>query len=212
MDNAQPIFSPDGTKVAFFSAPPNIVNLREACEQGYALRVFDIETGEETVLSEPSRTVHVTSPPAWSPDGEQLAFIGFFPEHDDRPHRKVHTIRADGTDFRTLLATEQYHADAVVWSDANTVLFSGEWWGDPEAGIYRVSLASDSHERVVTEIVRYGSLSLSPDRHLMRCEIIGEDQRYHDRVFTLDGRDVTTAESHRLFRGQWRLTSRRASP
>ncbi len=56
MRNLEPAFSPDGTKVAFFSAPPDIINLQEACEQGYALHVFDIETGQETVLTEPSHT------------------------------------------------------------------------------------------------------------------------------------------------------------
>ncbi len=210
MSNLEPTFSPDGTQLAFYSASPDISTLQDMSEQGYTLHVFDIETGQETVLSEPSRTLHVASPPAWSPNGEQLAFLALFLQEGAPYYTRVYVVRANGEDFRTLIPTERYEAGSVAWPNRNTILFTGRYGS--EAGIHRVSLPGDLCETIGTGFLAFEALSLSPDRRLVRCTVTGEDRRPHERVFTLDGRDVTSVESHRLFRGQWRLTSRRASP
>jgi Tol biopolymer transport system component len=88
-----PMFSPDGTKIAFFK----LWRL-----PGYTLRVMNADgTGDRVLLD--SQAVDCVYPstlvrPAWSPDGTQIAF-----SCDDHG---IRVVGADGSGLRTVISNE----------------------------------------------------------------------------------------------------------
>src|SRR5215216_246640 len=68
--HAAPSWSPDGTRIAYTS----FAGYDPVYESGaISVRVFDLESGEETDLTGPKYPLAFN--PSWSPDGSQIAFI-----------------------------------------------------------------------------------------------------------------------------------------
>ena len=93
-----PVWSPDGTRIAFLSA-----RHRELDAEAFArphLYTMSADGLEVRRLSDDLELV-INHPPQWSPDGKRLAFVGV-----GRMGRifaqNLYTVRADGTDLRRL--------------------------------------------------------------------------------------------------------------
>ena len=78
-----PMWSPDGTKIAFSG-------------HGSDIYVMNADGAEEVRLTHRQR---FESFPAWSPDGTQIAYVLSI-----GPRTEVHIMRADGTDDRFFVA------------------------------------------------------------------------------------------------------------
>ena len=90
-----PVWSPDGTRIAFVSA--------RLKERGY--HIFTMEAGGSDVKNiAPSVGVPpgLTGTPVWSPDGTRLAFLGLVLEGGKGNLLHLYTVGADGSDLTRI--------------------------------------------------------------------------------------------------------------
>jgi imidazolonepropionase-like amidohydrolase/WD40 repeat protein len=130
-----PVFSPDGTRLAFVSD-------RDGTEGN--LFVLEIDSGEIRQLThEPFGVAR----PAWSPDGSTLYYLNLLPPQKEPwvhlPSHYPSTLKAvspDGGQVTTLEAEPRFHTSVLVLADgrlAFSEILPGdrfEWEFDPEGG------------------------------------------------------------------------------
>jgi len=107
--NYLPVFSPDGTRIAFMSARDGNPEIYVVNVDGSNLRrLTNHPAGEST--------------PTWSPNGQQIAFSS-----DRAGQSQIYVMSADGSNVRRLTTTESY-ADRATWSPApfNEIAFSAQ--------------------------------------------------------------------------------------
>jgi TolB protein len=105
----QPIWSPDGEKIAFIKQDEN----------GYSINVMNADGTGRTRLTDDAM---VFSQIAWSPDGERIAFS----RSDGAGTGEIYVIDADGTDQTRLSSTagDEIDVGAPVWSpDGEKIAF-----------------------------------------------------------------------------------------
>ena len=103
-----------------------------------------------------------TSSPAWSPDGERIAFV-----HDDI----IYSIGVDGEDLRQLTDVDS-RGDLPSWSPDGTRIAYRAWGGD---GIYLVDADGTNLEKIVDHDFGYSPPAWSPDG--TRIAFTGEARR-----------------------------------
>jgi PKD repeat protein len=135
--DADPTWSPDGTRIGFWS---NRGGARE-------LYVMDVAGSGVTQLTD---NVGVNGMPAWSPDGGRIAFSCVV----DSPNRDICAINADGTGFRRLTSAseDEYFA---AWSPSGsritfTVPFVGPCSDYCEGDIYLMNADGTSRRLFAT--------------------------------------------------------------
>lgn len=130
--NADPAWSPDGTRIAFSSNRSDRRDSSRADIAAYDIYVMDAD-GSNVVRR--TSTAWYNGNPAWSPDGQTIAYASY---RDDQIH--VHIVNADnaaGAEVRltTGLGFHQHPA----WSpDGRTITFTnsqngGFLWSDPSS-------------------------------------------------------------------------------
>ncbi len=114
-------WSPDGRRLAFdIGGKADPTPLR-------AIYILNVETGSFSKIGQGVA-------PSWSPSGEWIAYLDYFPDHNDaklgvaagNPNR-VSLMRPDGTDSKVLLTYHRLEALMVapVWSpDSKTILIN----------------------------------------------------------------------------------------
>jgi TolB protein len=115
----------------------------------YLYRVALAETGSRQRLS-PESAVD-DSAPAWSPDGEWVAFGRSVP--DAAFGRQLWLMRPDGSEARALTNEPVYYHGPPAWSpDGRYLLYQRYDLGDPEATteIWRLDVMSGEAARLVT--------------------------------------------------------------
>lgn len=126
-----PVWSPDGTRLAFLSGD-HPINLHTMASDG---------TDRKQIADAIS-----PHPPVWSPDGSRIAFVDFeWNEETLRRQHVIYTIAPDGSDLtRMAVATS-----GPSWSpDGNRMAFT-RTLENAEVGLYTIS-AHSSISRLVT--------------------------------------------------------------
>ncbi len=138
-----PRWSPDGTKLAFYS------------RRGGTWEVFTINadgTGETRLTSDP----YDNHDPAWTPDGKEIVFSS-----NSSGSRNIHIMDADGTNVRSLTFTADEDVEPAVSPDGLRVLFRRTAGGN--ADLYTVDMAGQDLQRLTTAAAFDGHGSWSPD-------------------------------------------------
>lgn len=118
----EPVYSPDGEKVAFVRALAPFVNdVPSDC----GIWLGDIETGEVTQIT--SNTDPPCSReyfPRWSPDGTQLTYTHTFYENGQTSATAVYVVNADGSSEQRLTDPEMFAGDPDWSPDGDWIVFS----------------------------------------------------------------------------------------
>src|SRR2546422_518343 len=126
--DAQPTWSPDGTKLAFISSR----NGRSG--------VYVLNAGVPTLLTNTPRAV---SKPAWSPDGTRLAFTC----EVDSGNSDICVINANGTGFTRLTSDPGQDAGPAWKPDGSRIAFATTRYG----GAYELATMRSEERRVGKE-------------------------------------------------------------
>jgi hypothetical protein len=119
-------WSPDGNRIVFERFEP-IDEERQLGEAATDLFIVDVESGDEIRLTYDG----VSRDPAWSPDGERIAF-----SHGPRGDQHAALIRVDGSGLEITAARAEAgtffpYGNTVAWSpDGNLIAFSGRMGDD----------------------------------------------------------------------------------
>ena len=139
--NQYPVWSPDGSRVAFLSTKQDY----EAPE-GMALYTMAADGSDVQRVAPPGKHGLTLAPPEWSPDGERIAFqvntdyfYGFL--------RDLYAVRADGSEM-TLLTEEVVSAPA--WSPDGQRLAVAKIAGDH---VELFTLAADGSDPQLIAII-----------------------------------------------------------
>ena len=92
-----PAWSPDGKSIAFIRSRNSLGSLRTMLADGSEQRDLSIDQPPPGSFRSPSRLDAYLAVPAWSPDGQQLAFVA--------QGRILYTVHADGFELTRISAT-----------------------------------------------------------------------------------------------------------
>ena len=131
-DEAAPVFSPDGEKVAFVVDPVG---------ENPTIHVMDAEGGNRKRLADGNW-------PSWSPDGRRISYTAYGNDFD------IYIMEADGSDPRRL-TREGSNEEGAFSPNGRRIAFSSErnssLWEEDDTEIY-VMDADGSDERRLTDI------------------------------------------------------------
>ena len=107
-DDTYPTWSPDGTKIAFIGRFDNSSNGAKD------LIVMDASGNNRQLVMRNVGTGSASGAPAWSPDGDKIAFVLNSVEIEFGTNYEVFTANADGTDVQNL--TGSYALPNILFS------------------------------------------------------------------------------------------------
>jgi hypothetical protein len=161
--DASPVWSPDGSRLAFNSWGG----------KGLQLRVADPD-GSIRVLADMPTDFHSTAEPAWSPDGNFLLFdVDPHPNNglDEGTESDVYVVSVNGGDAHRLLASDQtLTTSSANWS-GNRIVMRGVEDGQAQLLVATVSnpsapwdlTATRIDTALVSDLVAFGGSAWSPD-------------------------------------------------
>ncbi len=124
----EPVYSPDGTQVAFIRALTPFVYSDDAggeVPSDCGLWIGDITTGEvRQITSNTNPPCDREYFPRWSPDGSQLTYWRDPHENSQPTGTAVFVINADGTNERRLTDPEMFAGDPDWSPDGDWIVFS----------------------------------------------------------------------------------------
>ena len=129
--DSNPIWSPDGDLIAFLTSPSG-AGRNHALAPLPDLQLHSMRadgTDVQPVAPRVESAAYV--PPAWSPDGQRLAFVGSEDQYEPYGYLgyRVYTVRTDGSDLMRIENSEismyEYVVTAPTWSpDGERVAFA----------------------------------------------------------------------------------------
>ena len=127
-EDDQPVWSPDGRRIAFVSTRDGNAEVFVMAADG-----SDVTQLTHTATTPDGAGVRNDSP-AWSPDGRTLAFVSNL----DDPEGEVYRMAADGTQVQRLTTNPFVTDNAPTWSpDGRHIVFSATPPAD-DADLYRM--------------------------------------------------------------------------
>lgn len=109
--SAMPVWSPDGSKLAFYSSRSGT----------YQVWTMDADGSHQKMVSDGQ---HESFFPSWSPDGKQLAFQAL----TDRNDYDVFVVNADGSHLENLTPDDRLDQSWPRWSpDGNRIVFQSQF-------------------------------------------------------------------------------------
>jgi dipeptidyl aminopeptidase/acylaminoacyl peptidase len=109
-DASDPAWAPDGRSIAYATQP---TERGDVVALGGEIRVASLEGDDELVCALP----HVVASPAWSPAGEEIAFLGRTATSWSAANVRVFVIAARGGDARCLTADDDATYEVAAISD-----------------------------------------------------------------------------------------------
>ena len=150
-----PAWSPDGSQVAF---------VQWDYDSGYRIAVVDVASGQETVVASGPllpREAIGRQTPVWSPDGGQIAFVGY--DRGEVRGPAIYAVGNDGSDLRLLTAANSRPA----WTpDGKRLAFAKPDGGD--LALFTIAADGSDLQRV-TKIelssgrASYGNINVERD-------------------------------------------------
>ena len=136
-----PAWSPDGRSIAFVRGFHYSTSLRVMLEDGSEQQDLTLEDPRDPLGY--SLDVYLAAP-AWSPDGQQLAFV--VPRARHRAHEFLYTVRADGSELSEISETDS----PPSWSPDGSRLAFAKLDGE-DVVLYTVK-SDGSDPRAITKI------------------------------------------------------------
>ena len=133
-----PVWSPDGTRIAFSQH-----------DGRGELQIMDADGGNRHPIV-PGITAGL--PVTWSPDGERIAFVGG--PYPGRPGDALYVVRADGTDLTMLVPDDKgLGISRIAWSpDGSLIAFAALDDSRPVEGARGYVYVVDVASRIVTPV------------------------------------------------------------
>ena len=138
-----PVWSPDGTKLAYVSFQ----------KKKPIIYVQSLTGGTQQVLANYKGN---NSAPAWSPDGNKLAIVLTYGANS-----QIYTISASGGDLKQITKSNNIDTEPAFSHDGSQIYFSSDRGGKPQ--IYKVSADGGAVSRVTFEGAYNVSPRFSPD-------------------------------------------------
>lgn len=148
-----------GTPVPLADASGKLLYGRER-----ALWVMDVRTAQLAPIAQPPEIGQITSA-RWSPDGTRVAYARYEVRDRRIPISEVVVAASDGSEARTVLATDQAGTfyQAPVWGPTTDTLYAlhtGRGANEPVRAIERVDLRTGERTKVLDEAAQF---DVSPD-------------------------------------------------
>ena len=150
-----PTWSPDGQTLAFSYSPT--ADTTNDQEQGWAIVTVDLNDQQKTLVPLTS-TSAADHDPAWSPDGERIAFMSY----RNDPDGDIFVIDVDGSGLTSVAAGPGAQVQPDWSPSGNKLVFSGQTSEASGADIY-IKRMGGGEARKVTRLGRAFAPTFSPN-------------------------------------------------
>lgn len=143
-----------GTPGTILAAGYGTPGMQRFDPSGKPLGMLDLEPADEW------RDAHA---PAWSPDGQQVAFLSYAPSDDEW---RLAVVPATGGTPRVLYRQANEGIGSVAWSpDGRWLVYSEYRWSDPTGDLWLISVADGKRTPLLQEVEFgvEGPVSWAPD-------------------------------------------------
>ena len=180
-DSRRPVWSPDGTKIAYVYDVSFSDNDNE-------IYVMDVQSGQRWDVSHHSAD---DSMPAWSPDGRQLAFLS-----DRDGNYEIYTVDFDGANIRRLTNSDAFDSSPAWTPDGKRIAYVSMPRGQPIPEIRVMNADGSGSYRLFTR----GTTDIRPwagdsTRLLLQSSYAGANDLY---LVNVDSRDVRILTGERF--------------